>query len=86
MPVLPLAPAVGAVGGPAMGVVAEGEERGDVVVGHQPHVTASTTVAAVGPPTGDVGLASEGDGPGPAVAGPHVEPALVDELGHDGPG
>jgi hypothetical protein len=74
--------AVGAVGGPAERVVAEGEERGHVVVGHQPDVAARTAVAAVGAAAGHVGLPPEGHRPGPPVARLGVQVCLVDELGH----
>ena len=79
--VLALAPAVRAVGGPPVGMVAERQQGGDVAVGHQPHVAALAAVAAVGPAPGDVGLAPEGDAARAAVAASDVEPAFVDELG-----
>ena len=48
--VVVLALAVGAVAGPAVRVVAEGQQRGHVAVGDQPDVAALAAVAAVGPP------------------------------------
>ena len=69
--------------GPAVGMVAEGEQRGHVAVGDQPDVAALAAVAAVGPALGHVRLAAERDAAGAAVAAPHVELALVDESGHD---
>ncbi len=77
-----LAAAVGAVGRPPERVVAEGEQRRHVVVGHEPHVATGPAVAAVGAAPGHVRLAAEGHGPGPAVARLGVQVCLVDELGH----
>ena len=82
--VLLLARAVRAVGGPAVGVVAEGEQRGHVAVGDQPDVAARAAVTAVGSALGHVGLATDRHAAGPAVAAAHVDVALVDEAGHDG--
>ena len=77
-----LALAVDAVVGPAVRVVAEGQQRGDVVVGDQPHVAALAAVAAVRAAEGDRTLAAERHAAGAAVATAHVQLALVDELGH----
>ena len=79
-----LAPAgpVTAVFGPAERVVTERQQRGHVVIGHQPDVAAVTPVAAVGTSIGDVGLPSERDAPGSPVATTHVDLGLVDEGGH----
>ena len=74
-----LALTVGAVAGPAVGVVAEREQRGDVAVGDEPDVAAVAAVAAVGAAPGDVGLAPERHRARAAVAPLDVEPALVDE-------
>ena len=82
VPCLLLALAVGAAAGPAVGVVAEGEQRGHVAVGDEPDVAAVAAVAAVGAALGDVGLAPERDAARAAVAALHVEAALVDELRH----
>ena len=49
---LALALPVLAVRGPPVRVVAEGQQRRDVAVGHQPDVAAAAAVAAVGPPLG----------------------------------
>ena len=68
-----LALAVDAVAGPAVRVVAEREQRGDVVVGDQPHVAALAAVAAVRAALGDRALAPERDAAGAAVAAAHVE-------------
>src|SRR5437588_11425790 len=80
VPALPLA--VAALLGPAMGVVPEGQQRGHVPVGHQPHVSAGAAVAAVRAAAGDVGLTPEADGARAAVAPLDVELGLVRELGH----
>src|SRR5262245_6555707 len=64
-------------------MVTEGEQRGDVAVGHEPDVAAIAPVAAVGSALVDVRLPPERDGPGPAVAPLHMEAALVDEPGHE---
>ena len=77
-----LALAVGAAGGAAVGVVAEGEERGHVAVGDEPDVAALAAVAAVGAAVDDRTLPPEADAARPAVAPADVEPALVDEGGH----
>ena len=55
----------------------------DVAVGQQPDVAAVAAVAAVGAALGDVGLAPERDRARAAVAAPHVELRLVDELSGD---
>ena len=68
-------------GGPAVRVVAEGQQRGHVAVGDQPDVAALAAVAAVGAAPGDVRLAPEGDAARAAVAASDVEAAFVDELG-----
>ena len=70
--------------GPAVGVVLEGEQRGHVAVGDHPDVAALAAVTAVGTALGHVGLASDRDATGAAVAAPHVDLTLVDESGHDG--
>ena len=68
--------------GPPVRVVAERQQRGDVVVGDQPHVAALAAVAAVGPAEGDRALPPERHAARATVAAAHVELALVDELGH----
>ena len=75
---LPWTPLLGA----AVRMVAEGEQRGDVAVGHEPDVAALAAVAAVRPAHGDVGLPPERDAARAAVAAAHVQLRLVDELGH----
>ena len=77
-----LALAVHAVAGAAMRMVAKGEQRGDVVIGDEPHVAALAAVAAVRPALGDRALPAERHTAGAAVAAAHVELRLVDELGH----
>ena len=77
-----LALAVDAVVGPAVRVVAEGQQRRHVVVGHQPHVAALAAVAAVRATEGDRTLPAERHAARAAVAAANVELALVDELGH----
>ena len=77
--VLALALPVHTVGGAAVGVVAEGEERGDVAVGDEPDVAAGAAVTAVGPALGDVRLAPEGDAARATIACLHMQAALVDE-------
>ncbi len=81
-PVLLLATPVTTVAAPAMGVVAEAQQRRLVGGGHHPHVTSPPAVAAVGTAFVDVGLPPEGDRAGPAVARLHMELRLVDEAGH----
>ena len=83
-PWLLLALAVGAARGPAVRVVPERQQRGDVAVGDQPDVAALAAVAAVGPALGHVGLAPERHAAGAAVTAFDVQAALVDELGHAG--
>ena len=75
---LPWAPLVG----PAVGVVAEGEQRGHVAVGDEPDVAALAAVAAVGAAVDDRALPPEADAARAAVAAADVQPALVDEGGH----
>src|SRR5581483_9520298 len=60
-PVTLLARAVGPGGGPAVGVVPEGDQRGDVAVGTEPDVAALAAVAAVRPAPVDVRFPPEGD-------------------------
>ena len=79
-PVALLALPVGAVLGPAVRVVPEGEQRRHVAVGDEPDVAAVAAVAAVGPALGDVGLPAERHAAGAAVAAPDVHAHLVDEL------
>ena len=81
-PVLLLAAPVAAVAAPAVGMVAEAEQRGLVGGGHQPHVAAPAAVAPVGAAPVDVGLPPEGHRAGAAVARFHMELCLVDEAGH----
>ena len=66
---LPWAPLVG----PAVGVVAEGQERGHVAVGDQPDVAALAAVAAVGAAVDDRTLPPEADAARAAVAPADVE-------------
>ena len=63
-------------------MVAERQERGDVVVGDEPHVAALAAIAAVRAPVHDRALPPEAHRARAAVAATHVELALVDELGH----
>ncbi len=64
------------------GMIAEGQERRHVVVGHEPHVTAVAPVAAIRAAEGHGTLAAEADTARAAVATASVQLALVDELGH----
>src|SRR5690606_28479438 len=75
-----LALAVGAVAGPAVGVVAERDQRGDVVVGDEPDVAAVAAVAAVRSAHDDGTFTTERDAASAAVTTADVELALVDEL------
>ena len=77
-----LALAVDAVAGPPVGVVAERQQRGHVVVGDEPDVAALAAVAAVRAAHRHRTLAPERHAARAAVAAAHVELALVDELGH----
>ena len=77
--------AVHAVGGTAERVVTEAEQRRLVHRGHEPHVPAVTTVAAVGATAVHMGLPAPRDRPGSPVAGARVQLGLVDEAGHEGP-
>ena len=79
-PMALLALPVGAVLGPAVRVVPEGEQRRHVPIGDEPHVPAVATVTPVGPAPGDVGLPAERHAPGAAVTTPEVHAHLVDEL------
>ena len=65
---------------PAVRVVAEREQRGDVAIGDQVHVPSGATVAAVGTALGCVRLAPERDDAGSSVAAAHVHLDLVDEV------
>ena len=71
-----------AVAGSPMRVVAERQQRGDVVVGDEPDVAALAAVAAVRPAEGHGTLAPERHAACSPIAAAHVELALVDELGH----
>ena len=77
-----LALAVDAVAGASMWVVAEGEQRGDVVVGDEPDVAALAAVTAVRPAEGLGPLAPERHAACSPIASAHVELGLVDELRH----
>jgi hypothetical protein len=68
-----------------MGVIPKRDQRGDVAIGHQPDIAAAATVTAIGTTPTDIGLTTEGHTTGAPVAAPHVEAALVDELGHGEP-
>ena len=65
-----------------MGVVAEGEQRRDVAVGHEPDVTALAPVAAVGTAHHDGSLPAEADAAGAAVTSTDIELGFVDKGGH----
>ena len=80
--VLVLALAVHAVVRSPVRVVAEGDERRDVAVGHEPHVAALAAVAAVGSAERDRTLAPERHAAGTAVATTYVQLGLVDESAH----
>jgi len=67
--------------GPAVRMVAECEQRRDVVVGDQPDVAALAAVAPVRATHGNGPLTAERHTAGSPVAPAHVELALVDELG-----
>ena len=77
-----LALAVGARTGPAVRMVAKRQQRGDVAVGDQPHVTAGAAVTAVGAAFGHVRLPPERDAAGAAVAATNVQVGFVDEGAH----
>ena len=77
-----LALAVDTVAGPAMRVVTEGQQRGDVVVGDEPHVAALAAVASVRPAEGLGTFAPERHAACSPVSTAHVELGLVDELRH----
>ena len=68
--------------GPAVRVVPEGEQRGHVAVGDQPDVAARPPSPPSGPPLATWASRRNDDAAGAAVAAPHVDLALVDELGH----
>jgi len=56
---------------PSKGMIAESQERGLIMVGDNPYVTALSAVAAVGAALGDVGFAAKTDAarpPSPALA------------------
>ena len=80
--VLALPLTVRAIAGGAVRVVLEGEQRGDVAVGHEPHVAAAAPVAAVGAAPGNVRLAAERHAAGTAVARLDVDLGFVKESGH----
>jgi hypothetical protein len=77
-----LAPAVGAAGRPPVRVVAERQQRGDVAVGHQPHLAPAAAIASVGAAVGDRTLAAEADAARATISAADVESTLVDEAGH----
>ena len=77
-----LAPAVGTTGRPPVRMVAEGQQRGDVAVGHQPDLAAAAAIASVGAAVGDRTLPAEADAARAPVPAADVESALVDEGGH----
>jgi hypothetical protein len=74
--------AVDAAVGASVGMISEGEQRRHVVVGHEPHIAALAAVASVGPAEHDGTFTPERHATRSTVAPPHVELALVDELGH----
>ncbi len=77
-----LALAVHAIARASVGVVAEREERGDVVIGHQPHVAAIAAIAAIRPAVDHRTLPTERHTARPAVAGADVQLGFVDEIRH----
>ncbi len=80
--VLVLALAVHAVAGPAVGMVAERQQRGHVAIGHQPDVAALAAVAAVGAAERHGALTTERDAAGSAVAAAYIQLRFVDEPAH----
>ena len=74
--------AVHAAARAAMRMVAKGEQRGNVVVGDEPHVAAPAAVAAIRSALGDRAFPTERHTAGAPVPAAHVELRLVDELGH----
>ena len=68
--------AVGAVGGDAVGMITEGQQRRNVAVGLEPHRTAVATVATVGPTERHVGLPSKRDTTGAAVASTEAQSCI----------
>ena len=79
---LVLALAVDTPGRPPVRVVAEREQRRDVVVGDEPDVTATAAVATVRPAHRHRALPPEADAARATVAATDVQLALVDELRH----
>ena len=77
--------AVGPAGGPAKRVVLERQQRGGVVVRHQPHVAPTPSVATVRTAPGDMGLTAERHRAGPPVTRLDVQLGFVDESGHGPP-
>ena len=78
---LVLALAVDAVAGPTVRVVAEREQRRDVVVGDEPDVAALATVTTVRAAHRDRAFTTERHTARAAVPAPHVQLTFVDELG-----
>ena len=74
-----LAASVAAVAGAPVGMVDEGEQRGEVRRGLEVDAAAAAAVAAVGAALGDVRLPAERDRAGAAVAAFYVDLRLVDE-------
>jgi hypothetical protein len=80
--VLALGRAVLAVGRPAKRVILESEQRGLIVVGLQPDVTALSPVSPVGTTFGDVGFSAKTNASRPSVTGFGVQLSAVYEGGH----
>ena len=80
--VLVLALAVHAILGPAVGMVAEGEQRRDVAIGDQPDVAALAPVAAVRSAHGLGTLTAERHTAGTAIAAAYIQLRFIDEPAH----
>jgi hypothetical protein len=74
--------AVDAVIRPAVGVIAERQERGHVVIGDEPHIAPSASVAAVRTAECDGAFTPEADTTRTAIAGTNVQLTFVDESTH----
>jgi hypothetical protein len=71
-----------AIGRTAKRVVTKTQQRGLVMIRHQPDVATTSAVTAVGTTLGHVGLTSKTDASRPAVAGLGVQLGRIDEATH----
>jgi hypothetical protein len=70
---------VNAVAAPAMRMILESQQRGDIAVGHQPNIASRPAISPVGAALGHMSLATKRHRACPAVTSLYVKLSLIDE-------